>query len=277
MEGAPVFPLLQNYQAASPPSAPVAPPRNGAAEEDNDGEPAVAMPFARTSSPDSASRMPPASTSGGGDDDDRLSDRLVYKMHKFSLYETASRYYVVGVDVSEKKYRILKIDRTTEGAELNMTDDKIVYSLKEMNLLLDTIDDGNRGTGGIRLRCTTWGLLGFIKFTGPYYMLLITKKAQSLWSAATTYTRLRARSLSHSPLVAPSLTLETPRSKGSWVSSTTLISPSPSTTATPTMSLAPSNTTSRGRGLRSQRGPCRPQTKISTPCLSGMTISCSQP
>ncbi|KAL3960499.1 hypothetical protein ACCO45_005616 [Purpureocillium lilacinum] len=161
----------------SPPSAPVAPPRNGAAEEDNDGEPAVAMPFARTSSPDSASRMPPASTSGGGDDDDRLSDRLVYKMHKFSLYETASRYYVVGVDVSEKKYRILKIDRTTEGAELNMTDDKIVYSLKEMNLLLDTIDDGNRGTGGIRLRCTTWGLLGFIKFTGPYYMLLITKKS----------------------------------------------------------------------------------------------------
>ncbi|KMQ81458.1 polyphosphoinositide phosphatase, partial [Lasius niger] len=98
-------------------------------------------------------------------------------MHKFSLYETASRYYIVGVDVSEKRYRILKIDRTTEVAELNMTDDKIVYSLKEMNQLLDTIDDGNRGTGGIRLRCTTWGLLGFIKFTGPYYMLLITKKS----------------------------------------------------------------------------------------------------
>ncbi|PHH76447.1 hypothetical protein CDD80_1530 [Ophiocordyceps camponoti-rufipedis] len=98
-------------------------------------------------------------------------------MHKFSLYETASRYYVVGVDVGETRYRILKIDRTTDGTELNLTDDKIVYTLKEMNQLLDTIDDGNRGTGGIKLRCSTWGILGFIKFTGPYYMLLITKKS----------------------------------------------------------------------------------------------------
>ncbi|PHH73086.1 hypothetical protein CDD82_5662 [Ophiocordyceps australis] len=106
-----------------------------------------------------------------------MADGRIYKMHKFSLYETASRYYVVGVDVSETRYRILKIDRTTQGAELNLTDDKIVYSLREMNQLLDTIDDGNRGTGGIRLRCTTWGLVGFIKFTGPFYMLLITKKS----------------------------------------------------------------------------------------------------
>lgn len=116
-----------------------------------------------------------------GDDNglagEKTPDRLTYKMHKFSLYETASRYYIVGVDVSERWYRILKVDRTTEGAELNMTDDKIVYSLNQMNQLLDTIDDGNKGTGGIKLRCTTWGLLGFIKFTGPYYMLLITKKS----------------------------------------------------------------------------------------------------
>lgn len=169
--GAPVFPLLQNNGAASPPSseAPGGPSRAG--EDDNDDEPAVARPFMRTTSPDPAAHAAPEAF------DDRVPDRLVYKMHKFSLYETASRYYIVGVDVSEKRYRILKIDRTNQGAELNMTDDKIVYSLKEMNQLLDTIDDGNRGTGGIKLRCTTWGVLGFIKFTGPYYMLLITKKS----------------------------------------------------------------------------------------------------
>lgn len=179
-DGAPVFPLLQNNEAATPLVSDPVGSRGRAAEDDNDDEPAVAKPFIRTSSPDSAARMPPTATADrddDDDDDDRTPDRLVYKMHKFSLYETASRYYVVGVDVSEKRYRILKIDRTTEGAELNMTDDKIVYSLKEMNQLLDTIDDGNRGTGGIKLRCTTWGLLGFIKFTGPYYMLLITKKS----------------------------------------------------------------------------------------------------
>ncbi|ENH75273.1 Polyphosphoinositide phosphatase [Fusarium oxysporum f. sp. cubense race 1] len=167
---APVFPSLQNNGAGSPLSSEAAGgPTIG--EDDNDDEPAVAKPFMRTTSPDPSTRAFPDTF------DDRVPDRLIYKMHKFSLYETASRYYIVGVDVSEKRYRILKIDRTTEGAELNVTDDKIVYSLKEMNQLLDTIDDGNRGTGGIKLRCTTWGLLGFIKFTGPYYMLLITKKS----------------------------------------------------------------------------------------------------
>ncbi|KAM3478096.1 hypothetical protein MY5147_002383 [Beauveria neobassiana] len=175
--------------------------------DDYDGDPAVAEPIMRTASPEPSIRT--AETSGGvttqesGDlrsengrceekavgegpaaatasnnEDEPTSDRLLYKMHKFSLYETASRYYVVGVDVSERRYRILKIDRTTEGGEEpSMTDDKIVYTLKEMNQLLDTIDDGNKGTGGIKLRCTMWGLLGFIRFTGCYYMLLITKKS----------------------------------------------------------------------------------------------------
>ncbi|KJR87900.1 FIG4 protein [Sporothrix schenckii 1099-18] len=106
-------------------------------------------------------------------------ERMGHKMHKFTLYETASRYYIVGEDVTGRRFRVLKIDRTTaaDDTELGVTDDKIFYSQKEMVQLLDTIDDGNRGTGGIKLRCTTWGLLGFIRFTGPYYMMLITKKS----------------------------------------------------------------------------------------------------
>ena len=111
--------------------------------------------------------------------------RLFYRMHKFTLYETASRYYIVGGDVTERRYRILKVDRNThecaegddDSGALSITDDGIVYSPREMNALLDTIDDGNRSTGGIKQRSTAWGLLGFIKFTGPYYMLLITKKS----------------------------------------------------------------------------------------------------
>lgn len=170
-ESAPVFPLLQNNEATSPFSHEPSSRSGRVPEDDNDDEPAVAKPFVRTSSPDSAARAVQDAL------DDQTPDRLIYKMHKFSLYETASWYYIVGVDVSERHYRILKIERTVEGAELNMTDDKIVYSLKEMNQLLDTIDDGNRGTGGINLRCATWGLLGFIKFTGSYYMLLIMKKS----------------------------------------------------------------------------------------------------
>ena len=66
------------------------------------------------------------------------------KMHKYSLYETASKYYIVGADVTEKRYRILKVDRTADEQDLSVTDDKIVYTQKEMNQLLDTIDDGNK-------------------------------------------------------------------------------------------------------------------------------------
>lgn len=179
---APVFPLLRNDEAAGNSPSVVPSGRRGSIEDDNDGDPAVAKPFVRTSSPDSEARVPDSSAAPSRDatnarEEADASDSLMYKMHKFSLYETAAKYYIVGVDVSEKRYRILKIDRTPEGSELSIKDDKIIYTLREMNQLLDTIDDGNKGTGGIKLRCTTWGLLGFIKFTGPYYMLLITKKS----------------------------------------------------------------------------------------------------
>ncbi|KHN99282.1 SacI domain-containing protein [Metarhizium album ARSEF 1941] len=141
----------------------------------NDDQKTVPKPVGMASSQLSPDFVP--ATASSNSDSQAAFPHFTHKMHKFSLYETASRYYVVGVDVSEKRYRILKIDRSTEGAELNMTDDKIVYSLKEINQLLGMIDDGNKGSGGIKLRCTTWGIIGFIKFTGPYYMLLITKKS----------------------------------------------------------------------------------------------------
>ncbi|KAK5657704.1 hypothetical protein OQA88_2776 [Cercophora sp. LCS_1] len=184
----PIFPLLHNNAGAGPDS--LAPRAGstvtsragpGATSDDNDeDEPAVARPFHRTSSPDSAARLvqdeDEAHIAGAPGVGPR--SRLIHKMHKFSLYETASRFYMVGSDMTEKRYRILKIDRTVDDtSELTITDDPTVYTQKDMSALLDTIDDGNKGTGGLKLRCTTWGLLGFIKFTGPWYMLLITKKS----------------------------------------------------------------------------------------------------
>ena len=181
----PIFPLLQNNADAGPESlgtgATVNLRAGGAgrvATDDNDeDEPAVARPFVRTSSPDPARHEEDELHISGAVGVGSRS-RLMHKMHKFSLYETASRFYIVGGDVTEKRYRVLKIDRTADGdSELSITNDKTVYTQKDMNQLLDTIDDGNKGTGGLKLRCTAWGLLGFIKFTGPWYMLLITKKS----------------------------------------------------------------------------------------------------
>jgi hypothetical protein len=140
--------------------------------DDEDEEPPTIKSFARSMSPASAAyRNRDAVYEKVGEDG-------VCQMHRFSLYETASRYYLVGADVGERKFRILKIDRTADSGELSIAEDDIVYNRKEMNQLLNAVDDGNKATGGLKLRCSIWGLLGFIRFTGTYYMLLVTKRSQ---------------------------------------------------------------------------------------------------
>lgn len=100
------------------------------------------------------------------------------KMFRFSVYETVARFYVVGSDLTDDQFRVLKIDRTADSGDLSLAEDASVYTKKEISQLISTIDEGNKSSGGLHLRCTTWGLLGFIRFTGPYYMLLITKRSQ---------------------------------------------------------------------------------------------------
>lgn len=99
-------------------------------------------------------------------------------MHKFALYETSTRFYLIGADITDRHYRVLKIDRTAAPGHLNIFEDDIVYNRREMNQLLETITDGNKATGGMKLKCSYWGLLGFIRFTEAYYMLLISKRSQ---------------------------------------------------------------------------------------------------
>lgn len=139
----------------------------------NDDEDAtVADPFQRDTSPNSDLKR------NKGAVYEKVGEKGVCKMHKFSLYETAMRYYIVGADMMDKRFRILKVDRTADEGSLSIAEDDIVYTKKEMSQLLNAIDDGNKSTGGMKLRCSTWGLLGFIKFTGAYYMLVVTKRSQ---------------------------------------------------------------------------------------------------
>jgi hypothetical protein len=163
-QGVPKFPPLHR-------SSPSETKRPTSGEGDNE-EPEVCKPFERTTSPGSDMKR------NKGAEYEKVGDQGVCKMHKFSLYETATRYYIVGADVMDKRFRILKIDRTADTGNLSITEDEIVYTKKEMSQLLNAVDDGNKSSGGMKLRCSTWGLLGFICFTGAYYMLLITKRSQ---------------------------------------------------------------------------------------------------
>ncbi|GAB7355086.1 hypothetical protein MBLNU459_g5672t1 [Dothideomycetes sp. NU459] len=102
----------------------------------------------------------------------------LHRMHRFTLYETNARYFITGADITDKHFKLLKIDRTAAPGQIAIFEDDSVYSKKEVTQLLTTIDDGNKATGGLRLKCSFWGLLGFIRFTEAYYMLLITKRQQ---------------------------------------------------------------------------------------------------
>lgn len=168
----PKYPLLRNSQAN--PVSGIKRSTNGSplGEDGTDDGSGLAEPFERTSSPTSEPKR------SRGAIYEKVGEQGVCKMHKFSLYETATRYYLVGADVMDQRFRILKIDRTAETGQLSIAEDEIVYTKKEMSELLNTIDDGNKSTGGMRLKCSTWGLLGFIRFTGAYYMLLVTKRSQ---------------------------------------------------------------------------------------------------
>ncbi|WCJ42861.1 Phosphoinositide phosphatase family protein [Euphorbia peplus] len=98
-------------------------------------------------------------------------------MQKFKLYETQSNFYMIGRDKSRTYWRVLKIDRL-DPCELNVREDPTTYTETECSDLLRRIHEGNKVTGGLKFVTTCYGIVGFIKFLGPYYMLIITKRRQ---------------------------------------------------------------------------------------------------
>lgn len=108
-------------------------------------------------------------------------DLLISSIQKMALYETKSRYYLVGCNNNQTKFRVLKIDRT-EPRDLMVTDDKAEYTEKEVRDLLTMIDVGNRtkptqkGNSGLSRTVSAFGLVGFVRFLEGYYIILITKR-----------------------------------------------------------------------------------------------------
>ncbi|XP_058226897.1 phosphoinositide phosphatase SAC2-like isoform X2 [Rhododendron vialii] len=96
-------------------------------------------------------------------------------LKNFKLYETRSNFYMIGWEKSRKIWRVLKIDRL-EPSELNILEDSATYSEVECSDLLRRVHEGNKSTGGLKFVTIYYGIVGFIKFLGAYYMLLITKR-----------------------------------------------------------------------------------------------------
>ncbi|XP_039603847.1 polyphosphoinositide phosphatase isoform X1 [Polypterus senegalus] len=106
---------------------------------------------------------------------------IIRCVQKLELYETRARYFLVGCNHAETKYRVLKIDRT-EPKDLVIIDDKHVYNQLEARELLGRLDLGNRtkigqkGSSGLSKAVTACGIVGFVRFLEGYYIVLITKQ-----------------------------------------------------------------------------------------------------
>ncbi|CAG9765575.1 unnamed protein product [Ceutorhynchus assimilis] len=104
---------------------------------------------------------------------------IISSIQKMALYETKSKYYLVGSNNSQTRFRVLKIDRT-EPKDLEIHDDKVEYSAEEIRDLVNMIESGNRKTSatisGISRYISAFGIVGFIQFLEGYYVILITKR-----------------------------------------------------------------------------------------------------
>ncbi|XP_044255636.1 polyphosphoinositide phosphatase isoform X2 [Tribolium madens] len=105
---------------------------------------------------------------------------IISSIQKIALYETKSKYYLVGSNNTQTRFRVLKIDRQ-EAKDLKICDDKVEYTEKEIHDLVDMIDSGNRQrssstNSGFSKVISSFGIVGFIRFLEGYYIILITKR-----------------------------------------------------------------------------------------------------
>lgn len=60
---------------------------------------------------------------------------------------------------------------------LTVTGDSATYTSQDIKQMLDTLREANRGTGGLKEIGRYFGLIGFVRFTAGYYMVLIERRS----------------------------------------------------------------------------------------------------
>ncbi len=92
---------------------------------------------------------------------------------KYTIYVTSKRMYIVGSNTRETVFRILEID-FTDPEKLVVMEDNVYFNRTEIMDVLNGLEDSS--DNGLTKKVTAVGLLGFIRFTKYYYLLVITKR-----------------------------------------------------------------------------------------------------
>ena len=106
---------------------------------------------------------------------------LINTLQKITIYETYHSLYIIGSNLAETYFRVLKLDRTCEVDKIEFSDDIHEYDKEELTELLTMINNasttkGSKSANGILKAHKGYGIVGFIRFLEGYYLILITKQ-----------------------------------------------------------------------------------------------------
>ena len=91
---------------------------------------------------------------------------------QFCIYATEQRVYVTAQDEAERDgYRLLRFERHRE--ELRVTEDPTLYTNSQRLEILARLRNGNLGFRVLAENCPA--LIGCIRFTGCYYLMVVTR------------------------------------------------------------------------------------------------------
>ncbi|UCS19499.1 uncharacterized protein HLK63_D02629 [Nakaseomyces glabratus] len=99
-----------------------------------------------------------------------------FVLSKFTIYEAKDRMYVVGSNKRESMFRIMEIDLTVPCEELSLLEDNVFFTRNEVMDVLSRLEDAS--SDGLTKILTCDALLGFIRFTSCYYLVVVTKISQ---------------------------------------------------------------------------------------------------
>jgi phosphatidylinositol 3,5-bisphosphate 5-phosphatase len=117
---------------------------------------------------------------------------LINTIQKITIYETFHSFYIIGCDLSEKLFKVIKIDRTCDPRQLCYSEDLHDYNESEIKEIISMINydqpvgvptknsssssTKNQITNGVIRTYNVCAIVGFVKFLEGYYMILITKQ-----------------------------------------------------------------------------------------------------
>lgn len=97
-------------------------------------------------------------------------------LQRFTIYNSSSTMYIVGSNSKESLFRIIEITVDEDGSLSIIEDKNYFYTRSDVIELMKSLHESI--DGGLHKIARAYGLLGFIKFTGEFYLSIISKCSQ---------------------------------------------------------------------------------------------------